>query len=409
MRIFTVSFLSVVFAGTVFARGGDSIRDRAPVTALIYDARDGNEGPLLNAYLENEMDFFLDIEPARTNVVRELYLLREAGRQIHRGDLANAENSIRSLKRFEDQKTYLMGTLEAARAHYPQSLEYFRQLIDKRTSISKNLTSLAFMGAARVFHEVGDFKQALYHYTQVRQLDPLFFESVFEKSWSFYMQGDMNGALGSTLSFLSPYFDDAFFPEAFIVRAASFFQLCYFERASLAVEKLKRDYEPLRTQIQQLTTRGVASWLLDQRMLKSINPKLLGSMVSDRDFRSTLRVYLQLKDEVSRLRGSDAQLSNWTLNFVKQKLIQRATEVLARDDKTLRDVLAQADIIQIEILQSGANLLLGQAPEHSIPVKTIDLASVDFDELVQFWPFKGEYWIDELGSYYYGLKSNCDI
>lgn len=403
---FTIAF--GLLTTPLLAKGGDSIRSTAPMTALIYDARDGNEEALNHAYFDQEIDYFLDIESPRSSAARDLYVLREAGKAIHQGDYARAESNIRALGKFEDEKIYLNGALEAGRGHYPQAAEYFRQLIDKRTDLSSNLKALSFMGAARVFHEVGDFKQALYHYTQVRQMDSNFFESVFEKAWSFYMMGDMNGALGVTLSFLSPYFDSAFYPEAFLVRAAAFFQLCYFDRASLTVEKFKRDYEPLRYQVSQLNTRGMASWLFDENSLKKLNPKILGSLVADRMFRSTLRAYLGLKGESSRLHGSESQMANSALNFVKQKLMQEAKRILDHDDKVLRDVLAQMDIIQIEILQSGANLLLGRPPEQKTPVKTIDLASVDFDELVQFWPFKGEFWIDELGSHYYGLKSNCE-
>jgi tetratricopeptide (TPR) repeat protein len=378
------------------------------MTALIYDARDGNDDVLKKAYFEDEIDFYLDLEAPRSAIARELYWLRESGKLIHQGNYPQAESAMRNIHNFEDEKTYMMGALEAGRAHYPQSAEYFRQLIDKRTDLSHNLAALSFMGAARVFHEVGDYKAALYHYTQVRQLDSNFFESVFEKSWSFYMMGDMNGALGTTLAFISPYFDSAFFPEAFLVRAAAFFQLCYFDRASLTVEKFKRDYEPLRLQISQLIQRGMATWLFDENALKKMNPKIVGSLMVDRSFRSTLRAYLGLRGEGPRLRGADGQLSNYALNFVKQKLMQEAKRILEHDEKVLRDVLSQMDIIQIEILQSGANLLMGHPPEHMIPVKTIDLGSVDFDELVQFWPFKGEFWIDELGSHYYGLKSNCE-
>jgi tetratricopeptide (TPR) repeat protein len=378
------------------------------MTALILDAREGNRDPLYSAYFDQEIDYFLDIEAPRNTVVRDLYVLRQAGKLIELGDYTSAENQIRSLKGFEDQKTYLMGALAGARGQYAQAAEYFRQLIDKRGDLSKNLSTLSFIGAARIFHEVGDYKQAIYHYTQIRPFDPQFFESVFEKAWSFYQMGDMNGALGVTLAFVSPFFENSFFPEAFIIRAAAFFQLCYFDRASLAVEKLKRDFEPLRYQIGQLIQRGPATWLFEEASLKKMNPKILGSMIADRSFRSALRAYLALRDEVHSLRGSDAQLANHGLSFVKQKLLQEAQRVLGRDEKVLRDVLAQADLIQIEILQSGANLLMGKAPEHTIEVKTIDLANVDFDELVQFWPFKGEFWLDELGSHYYGLKSKCD-
>lgn len=377
-----------------------------PITNLLIDARRGNEGPLLDAFFDEGIDYFLDIEPAQTTIVRDLQQLRGIGRSIQAGDYTSAQAGLQALRRFEDQKIYLRGVLDAAQGRYEQSLESFRQLIDNRTNLSKHLQSLAFMGAARVFHEIGDYRAAIYHYNQVRQLESEFFEAIFEKSWSFYLDGDMNGALGASLSFQSPFFEQAFYPEAFLVRAASFYQLCYFDRANLTVERLKRDYEPLRAQIQELLKRGPQSWLFDDRILKSVSTKLMGALTADTTFRGTMKAYLRVKDEARQSRTPESSQVN---AFLQNKLVQEARRVLERADRTLQNILSQAEIIQIDILQAGANKLLGQANEQTIPVKTINLGEVDFDDLVQFWPFKGEFWIDELGSYYYGLKSNCDL
>jgi hypothetical protein len=75
----------------------------------------------------------------------------------------------------------------------------------------------------------------------------------------------------------------------------------------------------------------------------------------------------------------------------------------------LAKALEQADSIQIEILQLGVNLLVGAPIEMRDDVRILKLGDVDFDPQVQFWPFKGEFWLDELGSYYYGLKSVCAL
>lgn len=403
-RTLIASFF-LVLPFMVSARGGDDIRGKAPISALLLDARQGNEDPLLDAYFDDGIDYFLDIEAPQSTIARDLYTLRGIGRYIQAGDYASASNALQSLRRFEDHKIYLRGVLDAAQGKYEQSLESFRQLIDNRKVLSKHMTSLAFMGAARVFHEVSDYRAAIYHYNQVRQLESEFFEAVFEKSWSFYLDGDMNGALGASLTFSSPFFENAFYPEAQIVRAGAFFQLCYYDRANITVEKLKREYEPLRTQMQELLKRGPQSWLFEDRILKSVNPKILGVLTADTSFRGGMKAYLRVRDEVKSLRSNE---TNQVFAFLQNKLVQDARRVLMTADKNLSNILSQADGIQIDILQSGANKLLGQANEQTIPVKTIDLNEVDFDEMVQFWPFKGEFWVDELGSYYYGLKSNCE-
>ncbi len=392
-----------------FALGGDSIRSFAPMTALILDARANYSDPLLKAYFNQEVDFFLDFENVQNSTVNELRNLREAGRALERSDYMTAEQRIAGIQRFPNEKKYLRGVLEAARGRYQQSLEQFRQLIDDRLSVSRRLQNLAFMGAARVFHEVGDYKQAIYHYNQVRQLDSEFFQAVFEKGWSFYLNGDMNGSLGVSLSFLSPYFDSAFYPEAWVVRAASFFQLCYFDRATGTVEEMKRRFEPVQRQARELLNREPSSFLFDDRILKAVNKGLLGFLTSDSRFRSLMRAQLALSNEVKALQGRREQaLASSALASVRSRLSQEARRVLTLADKQVSDLLAQADLIAIEILQAAANQLLGRPPEEQAQVKIINLGEVDFDEMVQFWPFKSEFWLDELGSYYYGLKSNCD-
>ncbi len=409
MRGFLSFLISASIATQAFALGGDSIRSFAPMTALILDARANYSDPLLKAYFNQEVDFFLDFENVQNSTVNELRNLREAGRALERSDYMTAEQKIAGIQRFPNEKKYLRGVLEAARGRYQQSLEQFRQLIDDRLSISRRLQNLAFMGAARVFHEVGDYKQAIYHYNQVRQLDSEFFQAVFEKGWSFYLNGDMNGSLGVSLSFLSPYFDSAFYPEAWVVRAASLFQLCYFDRATGTVEEMKRRFEPVQRQARELLNRDPSSFLFDDRILKAVNKGLLGFLTSDSRFRSLMRAQLALSNEVKALQGRREQaLASSALASVRSRLSQEARRVLTLADKQVSDLLAQADLIAIEILQAAANQLLGRPPEEQAQVKIINLGEVDFDEMVQFWPFKSEFWLDELGSYYYGLKSNCD-
>jgi tetratricopeptide (TPR) repeat protein len=409
MRGFWSFLISLSFTTQAFALGGDSIRSFAPMTALILDARANYADPLIEAYFDREVDFFLDFENVQNSTINELRTLREAGRALERSDYMTAEQKIAGIQRFPSDKKYLRGVLEAARGRYQQSLEQFRQLIDDRLNVSRRLQNLAFMGAARVFHEVGDYKQAIYHYNQVRQLDSEFFQAVFEKGWSFYLNGDMNGSLGVSLSFLSPYFDSAFYPEAWVVRAASFFQLCYFDRATATVEEMKRRFEPVQRQARELLNREPSSFLFDDRILKAVNKGLLGFLTSDSRFRSLMRAQLALSSEVKALQGRREQaLASSALASVRSRLAQEARRVLTLADKQVSDLLAQADLIAIEILQAAANQILGRPPEEQAQVKIINLGEVDFDEMVQFWPFQSEFWLDELGSYYYGLKSNCD-
>jgi len=390
-----------------FARGGDDIRSDAPMTALVYDLQSGNRKALEDAYFNHEIDFFLNYRGVQNTVARELYDLREAGKAVESVNTLAASNFLRAVHSYPDDQLYIQGVIDAADRHYEDAMKIFKDLIKRRREISPRLVSLSLMAAARVAHEVGDYSQAIFYYSRVHQFDRLFFESVFEKSWSFYQQGDMNGALGATLTFMTPYSENVFYPEAYIVRAAAFYQLCLFKRANDTIEKMKKVFIPLQDQIKALQKRQVESWLFDERILKSVDHRLLGYMIADREFRSLERAQLSLQKEIKKLSGADLVKANEAFSFVRQRLAQRAIQVLNKAEQELKKAMEEADTIQIETLQLGVNVLTGAPVQMRDDLRTIQLGDVDFDEQIQFWPFHGEFWADELGSYYYGLKSQC--
>lgn len=396
-----------VLASFQLYANGDSIRGDAPVTALVLDLRAGNLEPLEDAYFNEEIDFFLDYKGVQNTVARELYFLREAGRAVARGDVVAAQGFLGSVQKYKDEKDYLSAVILAAQGRYEEAQRAFLNLIERRHSLSKRLQTLSYLGAARVAHEVGDFSQAIFYYTQVPQLDPRYFQSVFEKGWSFYMDGDMNGALGASLMFTTPYAEHVFYPEAEIVRAAAFFHMCYFERANAAIEQMKRSFVPIQKQIKDLLGRSNMAWIFDDRILKSVSPRLLGYMIGDTSFRRSQRALLRLQEEAGRLGKARSSTTAEAVKFIRAKMMRDAGRVLREANRDLNQALEQADSIQIEILQSGVNLLVGAPVEMREDIRVIELGDVDFDPLIQFWPFEGEFWADEIGSYYYGLKSAC--
>lgn len=406
--LLTVLFFSLSAPLTLRANG-DRIRGKAPVTALIMDLKAGNLKPLERAYFNQEIDFFLDYQGVPSTVAKDLFYLREAGRALENGEVGRARNSLQQVRYYGRQKEYLRGVIEAAEGRLEAAYKTFQNLIADRKEIDSDLLELAYMGAARVSHEAGDYGKAIYFYNRLHQLDKRFFQSVFEKAWSFYLDGDMNGALGAALSFTTPYAENRLYPEAYIVRAAAFYHMCLFDRANETVEEMRNFFVPIQTQVKALLNRKPDTWLFEDKVLRTVNKRLIGFMVQDGGFRRLQRAYLRLKNEPARLSGADRQISEQALNFVKARLSQEAVRVLQKADRELTRALEQADSIQIEILQLGVNVLVGAPIEMRDDLRLIKLGDVDFDPQIQFWPLDGEFWLDELGSYYYGLRSVCDL
>jgi tetratricopeptide (TPR) repeat protein len=377
------------------------------MTALLYDLQADNVRALEDAYFNKEIDFFLDYKGVQNTAARELYYIREAGKLVGMGNLVAARNFLRSVTKYPNEKQYVEAVILAAEGSYEQSMRAFKSLIEKRRKISRRLLNLAFMGAARVAHEVADYSQAIFYYSRVGQLDPLFFQSIFERGWSFYLDGDMNGALGATLSFMTPYSENIFYPETYIVRAAAFYQLCLFDRANQSIEDMKKVFIPLQAQIKELQRRQVESWMFEDKVLRSVDKRILGYMIANPGFRSYQRAFQSLRKETGRLGGAERVKAQEAYDFVRQRLARKGAQLLGQLANDVSSALEQADAIQIEILQLGVNVLTGAPVEMRDDIRIIELGDVDFDEQIQFWPFHKEFWLDELGSYYYGLRSQC--
>ncbi len=76
---------------------------------------------------------------------------------------------------------------------------------------------------------------------------------------------------------------------------------------------------------------------------------------------------------------------------------------LGQERAELRELLAQSLRLSYEI--AGREKDLAQNPDDGLAATRRDPAHVSDDE--EIWPFQGEYWRDELGSYRYQLGKRC--
>jgi hypothetical protein len=79
---------------------------------------------------------------------------------------------------------------------------------------------------------------------------------------------------------------------------------------------------------------------------------------------------------------------------------------LQRQLEVVKGMSSQADIIDIQTGLAEAKWLDQQREIDSKVRKRLPRPFVPSDKF-QYWPFHGEYWLDELGFYEYAVKSEC--
>jgi len=90
---------------------------------------------------------------------------------------------------------------------------------------------------------------------------------------------------------------------------------------------------------------------------------------------------------------------------------QLARERLERISKELRELLSQALKVRFESLNAQKGIVSRDEQVEQLKDSAsaaASSASLVVDDEHQLWPWNGEYWKDELGSYYYPIQSACE-
>jgi tetratricopeptide (TPR) repeat protein len=310
-------------------------------------------------------------------------------------------------------KTLMRATLEAK--NVSEDLRYFNQL--------------ATLSMARVFYSTGQFDKAAKYYDRIPLDSTLWLDALFEASWTFFRWNNHEKALGNLHTLNSPFFSDEYVPEAGILEAVIFYSNCNFGKARDAIHSFLVTYEPLRDEI-----RGYLDSFKEPSELyrflgklqdsgSAISPRvsqILSAAFGDKTLKR-LNAYIRELDRETKM--VEKSRSTWARSRLAQTIITD-TEVikslavheggtlarkrLQRVVDELTRLISDARKIDFEITSAEkvgleSQLLGAKAPKTR--ARKGSLYATDEEHI--YWPYKGEYWRDELGYYLYTIKSEC--
>ncbi len=308
---------------------------------------------------------------------------------------------------------------------------------------------MANLATARVFYTVGHsdpefikagkvnlpaFNKAVEYFDKVDQSSEYWLDSLFEKSWAYFMLGNYARALGNLITVNSPYFEEEYYPEGYVLRAVIFFMNCLYDEALETVDPFYKEYYEISKELKRVLTKyeDPASFYQylaslsksggDQYSLKV--KKIFNAALADRNLRRLFEYVVAINNEMDRVNAmaSDpvaGQLVDFLVPSLEQyrsltiaEAGQLARERLERISKELRELLSQALKVRFESLNAQKGIVskdeqVEQLKDSAISARASG-ASLIVDSEHQLWPWNGEYWKDELGSYYYPIQSACE-
>ncbi|MDX9719775.1 MAG: hypothetical protein RBU37_03445 [Myxococcota bacterium] len=301
-------------------------------------------------------------------------------------------------------------------------------------------STIASLG--RVFYQVGhglwvtgerakavnSWNTAIKYFATFRQSSPMWLQSLFEASWTYYRVDNFNKALGLLHTLNSPFFNDQYFPEAMLLQAQIYFTNCHYDRVMYILEEYKEQYPKLKEKLENQLTNllqpdDVYAFLtsITEQAFDPGTKQLLNAALQDRDLRRTMNYIDKLDEEMERIKNSEQGFATHALaqsliqeleitrGFATNTAGEKAKGRLERVVDELNRLNNMALDIEIETTEAFGEQF-GQVeldPNALLEFEREIDAIMSADDEHIFWTFDGEYWRDELGYYYYYINSRC--
>ncbi|MGQ0505648.1 MAG: adventurous gliding motility protein GltC [Myxococcaceae bacterium] len=305
-----------------------------------------------------------------------------------------------------------------------------------QAKIDQELRELAFMQLARTHYGHRQNRYAIYYYGKVERGNTQWLEALFESSWANYRIGQYEQALGNLITLSSPFFREEYFPEALILKAVIYYENCRYKEARSILEDFERIYLPVHDQLDALLKKEMDSseyynvladiqrknkeGTLDAHSADIILERILRLALTDKDLKKTNDSILELEAEMDAL-GTKSDTFKYSelaknllegLKLQREQLIKKAGMMargkLDTELGELKKLLANGLRIKFEVTSQEKEFLeamLRAGGEVATVRKYRYSVAVPDDHL--YWPYVGEYWRDELGTYQYTLTKGC--
>jgi tetratricopeptide (TPR) repeat protein len=334
---------------------------------------------------------------------------------------------------------YFQGIIHYEREKLKSAVKSFREVIRAEVPVDdprlarelEDLKDLSIVNIGRIYFGLQRFDNAEKYYSQVDRSSAYWPQSLFERAWTNFYQGDLNETLGLLLTADSPYFGaQEFIPETTYLRALAYFSFCEYDEVERLSLIFKSKYTPMRNEMRtfieqfrsdegrRLMDQAYRSYFGETAGGSTLPASLFLRTLRNRDLASLVRHMDMMGEELEAI---NAQKGQWRdsigahLGKVVEKdrlrYEQRAGRTFLQElldqYRVVDGLLKDVDVLQFEVadaLRSDYMYKMQNPGVDSINEQPIDFAT---QTDIIYWPFNGEFWQDELAYYRYTEQGSC--
>lgn len=336
---------------------------------------------------------------------------------------------------------YHQGLAYASANKAKSATQAFEELIDARASkgVTDSARVAALIGRARVAYQAKDWDRAIAYYREVPRDTRMWHDTLFESSWAMLRSGKFRSALSNFHSLHSSYYEDFYLPESLLLRSIVYLYICKYEEMDKVLNLFNKIYKPVFVNIDKLLESRNRPDFYFTEVVKVIRDyKLKGEnldrssytipflvvrrVLQEGDFQNSYNYIKKLLEERKRIAAMPADWRSSAIGKYSERVLRtRLVKARERAGRQIRlhletikaelmDLFEQEGFIRYEMINGKKELLKKKISEKDLPQTQVDEKS-DRDYYIQngyeYWPFRGEYWLDELGNYHYVGTQAC--
>lgn len=329
---------------------------------------------------------------------------------------------------------FLEGLIRYRQGDNTRASRIFREIIEAdnvpgNPTDVRNLQDQALLNMARIYYRVEDFNRANQLYGLMPRDSAYWPRALFESAYASFWVQNYNQSLGQILTVYSPFFgDQIFLPDATILEALIYFNLCEYDRVIQLVDHFQDHWKPQRDQLraftQALAERPADAYRGLSDVVPGVATRLPMSVVQeisyDQELQNIRHHLRMIQNEVNLLAEENVRWRNSPLGKQLGQLLAQDAERLRADagqrvlgeterlDRQLSNLIGESDIIEFEVLNAQKEDYEEkfQNPEFVETYEGLEYSYATEAKFI-YWPFTGEFWKDELGYYRFTERGSC--
>ncbi|MBK9293170.1 MAG: hypothetical protein IPM57_01805 [Oligoflexia bacterium] len=350
---------------------------------------------------------------------------------------------VQSVSPFYSKAKYMEALSKVKTNDLNGAMRTFKALAEARreSGITDVSRVSAVAGMARVAYQQKNWDLSIELYRQIPKDTEIWHDTLFESSWAHMRSARFRSVLSNLHSLHSPYYEDFYLPESILLRGIVYLYICQYDEMEKTLALFEKIYGPVHYKLEQYVAahsdpqvyfRDMEKIISNFNTLKEDTQKrenyripflVARDIMREGDFKSTYQYINRLREESAAIESKSNGWRNAPIGIYAKQIIkgrlqsaQKTAGNLARNHivnmkNEMADLFEQYNFAKYEMINGKKEALKKKIQGKGLKSNQVD-DSKNRDFYIQngfeYWPFFGEYWLDEIGDYYYVGTQGCE-